>query len=235
MARKTIIFGYARVSTKKQSLERQIVNIKKAYPDAVIFQDEFTGTRLDRPSFQRMMKQVQAGDTIVFDEVSRMSRSAEEGYALYEELFEKDIELVFLKEPHINTSTYKEALRANIQMTGTDVDEILIGINRYLKRLAKKQIELAFQSAQAEIDYLHKRTSEGVRRAMANGKRVGMEKGRKLETKKSKEAKEIIKKYSKDFNGSMKDNEVIKLAGISKNSYYKYKRELLESIIEERK
>ena len=233
MARKPIIFGYARVSTKKQSLERQIVNVKKAYPDAVIFQDEFTGTRLDRPSFQRMMKQVQAGDTIVFDEVSRMSRSAEEGYALYEELFEKDIELVFLKEPHINTSTYMEALQANIKLTGTDVDEILIGINKYLKRLAKRQIELAFQTAQAEIDYLHKRTSEGVRRAQAAGKRVGIEKGRKLTTHKSIDAKEIIMKYAKDFGGPMKDIEVMKLAGISKNSYYKYKKELMESLDDE--
>ncbi|MCR5596558.1 MAG: recombinase family protein [Lachnospiraceae bacterium] len=233
MPRQSLVFGYARISTRKQSIGRQLENIKKAYPDAIMFQDEFTGTRLDRPAFQRMMKQVQPGDTIVFDEVSRMSRNAEDGYALYEELFEKGIELVFLKEPHINTATYKEALQANIQLTGTDVDEILIGINKYLKRLAKKQIELAFQTAQAEIDYLHKRTSEGVRRAQAAGKRVGIEKGRKLTTHKSIEAKEIIMKYAKDFGGSMKDIEVMKLAGISKNSYYKYKKELLESLDDE--
>lgn len=102
-----------------------------------------------------------------------MSRNAEEGYALYEELYEQGVELIFLKEPHINTSTYKEAAQNSIQMTGTDVDLILTGINNYLKRLAKRQIELAFQLAQAEIDYLHKRTSEGIRRAQAAGKRIG--------------------------------------------------------------
>ncbi len=171
-----------------------------------------------------MMKQVQEGDTIVFDEVSRMSRNAEEGYALYEQ----GIELVFLKEPHINTSTYKEAAQNSVQMTGTDVDLILTGINNYLKRLAKRQIELAFQSAQAEIDYLHKRTSEGVRRAQAAGKRVGCEKGRKLVTKKSVVAKEIIKKWSRDFGGPMTDPECMRQAGISRNSYYKYKKELME-------
>ena len=52
-------------------------------------------------------------------------------------------------------------------------------------------------------------------------------KGTKLTTKKSIEAKEQIKKYSKDFNGSLKDIEVMKLIGISRNSFYKYKKELL--------
>ena len=44
------------------------------------------------------------------------------------------------------------------------------------------------------------------------------------------EHKETIKKYSKDFNGSLEDPDVIKLAGISRNSYYKYKKELREDI-----
>ena len=41
-----------------------------------------------------------------------MSRNAEEGFRVYEELFNKGIELIFIKEPHINTSTYKEAIKA---------------------------------------------------------------------------------------------------------------------------
>lgn len=229
MGRKSITFGYVRVSTPKQKIDRQINNIMAAYPDAIIYQDEFTGTRIDRPAFQNMMKQIKPGDTIVFDEVSRMSRNAEEGYALYEDLYEKGIDLVFLKEPHISTSVYREALNTGVPLTGTDIDDILNGVNAYLKRLARKQIELAFQSAQQEIDYLHKRTSEGVRRAQANGKRVGCEPGRKLTTKKSIEAKAVIRKWSKTFGGSMKDTECIKLAGISRNTYYKYKHELLNN------
>ena len=47
-----------------------------------------------------------------------------------------------------------------------------------------------------------------------------------MTTKKSIQAKEIIKKYSKDFDGTLKDIDVIKLAGISRNSYYKYKAEI---------
>ena len=89
-------YGYARISTKKQNIERQIRNIKKEYPTAVILQDEYTGTTLARPSWDKLMKVVKEGDIIIFDSVSRMSRNAEEGFAVYENLFNKKIELLFL-------------------------------------------------------------------------------------------------------------------------------------------
>jgi DNA invertase Pin-like site-specific DNA recombinase len=109
-------YGYVRVSTKKQNIERQIRNIKKEHPNALIVQDEYTGTSLARPSWERLMKTVRNGDTIVFDSVSRMSRNAEEGFAVYEVLFNKNIELIFLREPQINTGTYKNALQKTVPM-----------------------------------------------------------------------------------------------------------------------
>lgn len=102
-------YGYCRISKPKQSIERQIRNIKALYPDAVIVQEVFTRTRLDRKEWQKLMRVIQPGDTIIFDSVSRMSGNAEEGFAAYQELYEKGITLVFLKEPHINTETYKTA------------------------------------------------------------------------------------------------------------------------------
>ena len=112
-------------------------------------------------------------------------------------------------------------------MTGTDVaDAILEGVNRALMILAENQIKAAFETAQHEVDYLHMRTSEGVRRAQAQGKQVGRAAGAKITTKKSIAAKQIIQKHSKDFEGHLDDSDVITLAGISRNSYYKYKREI---------
>lgn len=222
------IYGYARVSTKKQSIERQILNIKAEYPSAIMFQEEFTGTKVEgRKEFKKLLKIVKKGDTIIFDSVSRMSRNAEEGFELYQELYNKEVELIFLKEQHINTSTYKQALNKGIAMTGTMVDSILKGVNEYLMELAKEQIRIAFNQAQKEVTDLQQRTREGVARAKANGKQVGGVKGKSLTTKKSIKAKEQIKKYSKDFEGTLNDIDAIKLIGISRNSYYKYKRELL--------
>lgn len=226
-----MIYGYTRISTKNQSIERQIRNIKKLYNDAIIIEEVYTGTKIyGRKEFDKLLKKVKAGDTIVFDSVSRMSRNAEEGFKLYEELYNKGIELVFIKEQHINTETYKKALSSNIQMTNTTVDFILEGINKYLLALAKEQIKLAFIQSEKEVKDLQQRTKEGIETARLNGKQIGQLKGTKLTTKKSIQAKEQIQKYSKDFNGSLKDTEVMKLIGVARNSYYKYKKELVEGL-----
>ena len=225
------IYGYCRVSTREQSIERQIRNIKAYNENAIILEEAYTGTKIDgRKKFNKLLNTVKKGDTIIFDSVSRMSRNAEEGFKLYEELYNEGINLVFLKEQHINTDTYKKALSNNIELTGTNVDFILEGINKYLMALAKEQIIIAFNQSEKEVMDLRQRTKEGIETARLNGKQIGLEKGTKLTTKKSVQAKENIKKYSKDFLGTLKDSEVIKLCGISRNSYYKYKKELVEEL-----
>ena len=219
-------YGYCRISRPKQSIERQIRNIKAQYQDSVIVQEVFTRTRMDRRQWQLLMKRVKAGDTIIFDSVSRMSGNAEEGFAAYEELFNRGVTLVFLKEPHINTDTYKKALENNVQLTGSNVDYILEGVNRYLMELAKEQIRLAFEQSEKEVEDLHQRTREGIETARLNGKQIGRKKDAKITTKKSIAAKEIIRKHSRDFSGTLSDVEVMQLTGLSRNTYYKYKREL---------
>ena len=221
------IYSYCRISTKDQSIERQIRNAKNLYPNAIIVEEVFTGTKIyNRPKWNKLLTQVKEGDTIVFDSVSRMSRNAEEGVEQYMELFNRGIELEFIKEPHINTEVYKKAINGGIELTGTDVDDILVGINKYMVRLAKNQIKLAFEQSEKEVMDLRQRTKEGMETARLNGKQIGQVKGAKLTTKKSIEAKEIILKHSKDFKGTLGDADVMKLCGISRNSYYKYKKEL---------
>ena len=231
---KTRIYGYCRISTMKQKIARQIDNIKKEYPDATIITEEYTGTTTDRPNFNKLLKNLKAGDTIVFDEVSRMSRNASEGIELYEKLFDMDVNLVFIKEPHINTSVYRDRMNKQIEKlssTGskaTDklLESIMNALHEYTIDLAREQIELAFKTAQAEVDFLHQRTSEGVRKAQAQGKRVGREQGAKVVTKKSVEMKARIMELSKDFDGTNTDKDVMKITGLARNTYYKYKAEL---------
>lgn len=224
-----MIYGYCRISTREQSIERQIRNIKGIYADATIVAEVFTGTKVEgRDKWNNLFKKAKIGDTIVFDSVSRMSRDAEDGYKLYEELFNRGVELEFIKEPQINTATYKKALTGGVELTGTTVDLILEGVNKYLLALAKEQIKLAFIQAEKEVQDLRQRTKEGIETARLNGKQIGLKKGTKLITKKSIQSKEQIKKYSKDFNGTLKDKDVIKLVGLARNTYYKYKKELNE-------
>lgn len=228
------VYGYARVSRKEQNIERQIRNILQKYPDAKIFQEAFTGRRLDRPEWMKLYKRLQPGDTVVFDSVSRMSRSADEGVDLYLELYDKGIQLVFLKEPHINTATYKKALENGISETGNEIADIYIeATNQVLKLLATDQIRLAFGQAEKEVEDLRQRTREGIKTARIDGKQIGQKKGNKLHIKKEEPAKELILKHSKDFGGTLSYEECMKISGISKNTYYKYKKELLQQLQDE--
>ena len=222
------IFGYCRISRPQQSIDRQVRNIKKEYPTAYIMSEAFTGTKMDRPEWNKLLNHVKAGDVIVFDSVSRMSRTAEEGVETYFNLFDQGISLIFLKEPYINTDIYAQNIKDKVELQGTDEDELLIGINNYFRKLAKKQIVIAFEQAEKEVEDLHQRTREGIETARLKGKQIGQKKGKKLHIKKKAPAKEKILKYSIDFNGLLPDPEVMKLVGLSNNTYYKYKKELRE-------
>lgn len=228
------IYGYARISRKQQNIDRQIRNIKEEYPAAIIAQEAFTGTKLEgRKEFEKILRTVRSGDMIVFDSVSRMSRNADEGFSMYQKLLQRGIDLVFLKEPHINTIVYREADEKQIDMirTGDEAtDELMAaitaGINRDMLRLAERQIQLAFDQAQKEVDDLHQRTREGIETARLRGKQIGGVVGRKLHVKKADIAKQKIKKYNRDFGGTLTDTECIRLIGIARNTFYKYKGEI---------
>lgn len=220
------VYGYARTSTAKQNIDQQIRNIEREYPNAIIIQEAYTGTKIDRSEWNRLFATAKEGDTVVFDSVSRMSRNADEGFAVYEELYKRGVNLVFLKEHHIDTATYRKALESNVPLTGTNVDFILEGVNKYLLTLAKEQIRLAFEQAEKEVEDLHQRTREGIETARLAGKQIGQKTGAKLITKKSIAAKEIIIRHSKDFNGTLSDKEVMQLTGLARNTYYKYKAQL---------
>lgn len=248
-------YGYARTSTPKQKLERQIYNIKEQHPTATIFSEAYTGTKIDRPEFSKLLKIVNAGDTIVFDEVSRMSRNAQDGFKLYQELYSKGVNLVFLKEHYLDTEVFDKALKkAQEEQTKVDTgnkanDAFMNGIlelfTKWQMDIARQQIEIAFNQSQAEVDHLHQRTADGIARARANGKQIGRNTGDSPTLQKEAPAKAIIRQYSKDFDGSNSDSEVMAILAtktyshttqngqttqkplkLARNTYYKYKAEM---------
>ena len=155
---------------------------------------------------------------------------SEDVKTVYHELFDRGVELIFLKEPHINSATYKKALQNNIELTGTNVDYILNGVNRYLLELAREQIRIAFEQSEKEVRDLRQRTREGIETARISGKQIGQKTGAKLNVKKAAQAKAIMRKHCKEFGGSLADTEVIRLSGVSRKTFYKYKRELRKNV-----
>lgn len=232
------IFGYARISTPTQSIERQIRNIKAAYPDAIIVKESFSGRSMNRPEWKKIYSQAKQFDTIVFDSVSRMSRTADEGLETYFELYDRGVELVFLKERYIDTTAYRDALasvsfeklNSGDMMTDALVNGIMDAIEQFMKSKVKKDIEKAFEQSEKEVSDLRQRTKEGIETARLNGKQIGGRPGVVLNVKKKEPAKEKIKELSRSFDGTLRDEDVIKLVGISRNTYYKYKKELKDNI-----
>ena len=232
------IIGYARVSTPTQKLSRQIDNLKKAYPDIVIIQETYSGKTQNRPKWQKLLRQCRAGNVskLVFDEVSRFSRNAEEAIKEYKELYELGIELEFIKEPHINSEVYRQASQRqiNVDTSAMDIDTahllntVIEGFNDYLLAVAEKQIRLAFERAQAERELLSKRTSEGLKQAKLMGSKVGRQKGEKLETRKKKRAIKIIRQHYKLLGGELTATQCFLLCQVTKSTFYRYINEMRE-------
>lgn len=237
------IIGICRKSRANQNIERQVRNIQNKYPNARIIKITCSGAKvIGYKDFEKVIKEVKENKKnknykLVFDSASRMSRDSEGGCELYEDLFNHNVSIEFLKEPQINTDVFRKTLNNQIELqakTGNEATDKLINtviqaLNDYTIALAKEQIKKVFDEAETELKNIHQRTSEGLLTAKLNGKRVGTPKGTKLTTKKSIQAKEIIIKHYKVFgNGTLNATETMKLAGIDKNTFYKYKRELLE-------
>lgn len=220
-----MIFGYARVSRKEQNITRQIRNILAYDSSAKIYEEAFTGTKVEgRKEFEKLLKTIKDGDIVIFDSVSRMSRNADDGKTLYFDLMNRGIHLIFLKEPYINTEVYQKAVSRKIDITGNKIADLYIeATNEAIRILAEEQIEIAFNQAEKEVKDLQQRTKEGLETAKREGKQIGQAKGTKLVTKKSIEMKEKIQKLLPTHS----DKEIIELTGLARNTYYKYKKEMI--------
>lgn len=228
------VYGYVRVSTQQQKTQRQADNIKAFNPDAIIYEEKQSGKYIEnRTVFKKLLDKLKAGDTVIFDEVSRMSRNAEEGYNLYMKLMEQDINLVFLKERHIDTDEYKRRTQnhiARISSSNDKLDNLINGIlgliEDFERENLKDNIKLAFEQAENERLFLIKRVIEGKSRSE---KHQGRPKGSlNIKTDKADYVKKVIKEQSKDFEGRFSDAKIMKeyLTGVARNTYYKYKKEL---------
>lgn len=230
--------GYARVSTPTQKLDRQIKNLKEAYPNIVIISEVYTGSTDNRPKWNKLLRQCRAGiiEKIVFDEVSRFSRNAEEAIKEYKELYDLGIELEFIKEPHINSSIYRQSSERKIDIdtekmdteTANLINAVVGGLNDYLMAVAEKQIYLAFDHAQKERELLSKRTSEGLMQAKLMGSKIGRQPGQRIDTRKKRKAIRCIRSNYKLLGGCLTATECMRAAQITKSTFYRYLKEMRE-------
>ena len=149
------IFGYARVSTESQNLDRQLDALEK-YGVEMIYNEKMTGTKKDRPELSKLLDRMTDGDTVVVESLSRLGRSTKDLIELMELFQSKGVHLVSLKES-IDTST----------STGKLLFTLMSAI------------------AQFERDVIADRTREGLNAARARGRMGGRPKANPDQVKKA--------------------------------------------------
>lgn len=235
-----MVYGYCCISTKKQSMDRQIKNIKEAFSKAEIIKETCSGTAVKRNEWEKLFRRLDKNDVVVFDSISKMGSNAAEAFDMYKKLVCKKIKLVFIGERHLDTESYREALNGIISLSLSPEEQaannllkgVMSAVDHFIMNKIEQDIYKAYAQSEKKIKELSRRTSEGIEAARSSGKQIGTVKGAVHETKKSKAVKPLIIKLSKDFEGELSDKECIKLIGLSNNTYYKYKRELKRDHIE---
>lgn len=102
---KNMKYGYARVSTRHQDLEGQLRQLEEERCDKIYF-EKITGTKSDRPEFQKLLQAIQTGDTLVVTKLDRFARSTQDALSTIRYLFEKGVRINVLNLGIIeNTST----------------------------------------------------------------------------------------------------------------------------------
>ena len=147
-------YGYARVSTKEQNELRQLIALREfGLTDRAIFVDKQSGKDFDRRSYQRLLRKLKDGDTLVIKSIDRLGRNYEEILEQWRIITkEKCAAIVVLDMPLLDT-------RRNRDLTGTLIADIVLQLLSYV--------------AQTEREMIRKRQAEGIAAAKARGVKFG--------------------------------------------------------------
>lgn len=197
------IFGYVRVSTKEQNIDRQIQAIKKYVQDERdIFIDKQSGKDFNRENYQLLKKILRAGDTLVIKELDRLGRNMKELKQEWNYFLSSNINIKVLDMPILDTDNK------------TDLEKRLI---------ADIVLSLLSYLAEKERLKIRQRQSEGI----AIAKQKGVYKGRK-----PKELKDFTQIYTRWQNREITALKACKLLNISSPTFYRKVKEYTKNVNE---
>ena len=147
-------YGYARVSTKEQNEERQLIALREfGLHDSQIILDKQSGKDFDRCGYRRLLRKLKNGDTLVVKSIDRLGRDYEEILEQWRVITkEKGAAIVVLDMPLLDT-------RKNRDLTGTLIADIVLQLLSYV--------------AQTEREFIRQRQAEGIAAARVRGVRFG--------------------------------------------------------------
>ncbi len=137
-----MIYGYARVSSKGQardgnSLEAQDIELRNNGA-TVVYADAYTGTKIDRPEFDKLLEEIKPGDTIVVTKLDRFCRSASQGIELVDELLSKGIKVHILNMGMLDNTPTGKLIR-NVMLCFAEFErDMIVQRTSEGKAIAKK-------------------------------------------------------------------------------------------------
>lgn len=200
-----MVYGYCRVSTKNQSLKRQIdALITYGIKEENIYVDEISGVVLKRQGLESLKNVLSTGDTLVVKEIDRLGRNRKQTTELIKEFIEKDIEIVALDIPYLKEFILKEIKREK----------------GFMEIMATTMLSLLLEIAEQERNKILERTKEGKEKALEAGVKFG------------RKQKLTRQKFVRTYNEMLKDErtpkEIQEKLGICKQTYYNYKKKYIK-------
>lgn len=209
-------FGYMRISTSEERAVQKFSRQEKsllAYADGhnieytLSFKDDCTGSTFNRPKWNKLEKLLQQGDTVVFKEISRFTRQAEEGYKKYMQLMEKGINLVFIDNPTVSSDYIKQLIN-----TANSLDLVT---KTAMESMIKLLLIVELDRVQKEREIIVKRIKQGIQ---ASDKKSGRIEGQL--DKMTDDLRADIVKFMNDR--SIKQVDLMRKHDISRNTLKKY-------------
>lgn len=223
-------FGYCSSGCSRPQFDKQIESINRNYPNAIVIKEVYSKSVTDRAELKRLISQLDQDDTLIVHSMDRLSRDPEELFTYYKELANRGVNLIFINQPYMNTevymSVYKEMISRSSELEHPVIEESLLQLLKVqiAKTLEKNWEDLQMQRSHMKESYQHAKEEE---------RRNGAGRGKRYESRKSFMVKELIKKYNQNYDGLMNDVQTMEqirsdMGTISRNTYYKYKKELVE-------
>ena len=147
-------YGYVRVSTREQNLDRQLTAMQEyGIPKKQVYQDKMSGKDLNRPSYCQLLKKIRPGDTLVIKSIDRLGRNYDDILNQWHYITkEKKTAIVVLDMPLLDS-------RQEHDLTGTLIADIVLQLLSYV--------------AQTEREFIRQRQAEGIAAARARGANLG--------------------------------------------------------------
>ena len=131
-----MIFGYARVSTQEQNLDRQLDILKNEGAEEII-QEKISGTKAERPELSKLLEKLRKGDIILITDLTRLSRSTKDLFSLVEQIEKKGANIKSLKENWLDTTTPQGKLMFTL----------MAGINQFERDLISQRTKEGLEAA----------------------------------------------------------------------------------------